>query len=149
MIKKIKNSLLIMVSSLMLVLPIALPTAVSYAATCQGVAQTVAGGAADASGGPVGCNPTGGLTGNTQTQVGTIASKIVNVFSVIVGAAAIIMIVYSGFRYITSGGSSERIGSAKTTLIYAIIGLIVVALAQILVHFVLSASINTGSSLSS
>ncbi len=147
MIKKIKNSLLVMISSLMLVLPVALPTAVSYAQGCNGVPDTVATGAQKASGGTVNCNASGGLTGNTQNQVGDIASKIVNVFSIIVGAAAIIMIIYSGFRYITSGGSSERIGSAKTTLIYAIIGLVVVALAQILVHFVLSASINTGSSL--
>ena len=64
--------------------------------------------------------------------MGEIASKIVNVFSVIVGTAAIIMIIYGGFRYITSGGSSERIGSAKTTLIYAIIGLVVVALRRYL-----------------
>ena len=133
----------------MLVLPVAMPTAVSYAAGCNGVPDTVATGAQKASGGTVNCNASGGLTGNTQNQVGDIASKIVNVFSIIVGAAAIIMIIYSGFRYITSGGSSERIGSAKTTLIYAIIGLVVVALAQILVHFVLSASINTGSSLTS
>jgi len=156
MIKKIKNHLLVLASSLMLVLPVALPTAVSYASSSSAgcgsngvVANQVAGGAADASGpgATVGCDPNGGLNSNSSTAVGTLAQTIVNIFSVVVGAASIIMIIYSGFRYITSGGSSERIGNAKTTLIYAIIGLVVVALAQILVHFVLSASINAGNSL--
>jgi hypothetical protein len=56
---------------------------------------------------------------------------------------AVIMIIYGGFRYITSGGDSNRVGSAKNTLIYAIIGLIIVALAQLIVHFVLSTTGNT------
>ena len=50
------------------------------------------------------------------------------------------MIIYGGFRYITSGGSSEGVGAAKSTLIYAIIGLIIVALAQLIVQFVLTQS---------
>jgi hypothetical protein len=40
-------------------------------------------------------------------------------------------------RYITSGGDSTKVSGAKNTLIYAIIGLIIVALAQLIVHFVL------------
>jgi hypothetical protein len=48
------------------------------------------------------------------------------------------MIIYGGFRYITSGGDSGRVGNAKNTLIYAIIGLVIVALAQLIVHFVLN-----------
>jgi uncharacterized membrane protein len=150
MIKKMKNYLVIVVGLLTLMAPVALP-AVGYADCGSNgkVANQVAGGAADASGpgATVGCDPNGGLNGDSSTQVGKLAQTIVNIFSVIVGAASIIMIIYAGFRYITSGGSSERIGNAKTTLIYAIIGLIVVALAQLLVHFVLSASINAGNSL--
>jgi len=52
--------------------------------------------------------------------------------------AAVIMIIVGGFRYITSGGDSTRVGGAKNTLIYAIVGLIIVALAQAIVHFVLN-----------
>jgi hypothetical protein len=54
------------------------------------------------------------------------------------------MIIYGGFRYITSGGDSGRVGSAKNTLIYAIVGLIIVALAQLIVNFVITqANTNT------
>ncbi|MBL8122451.1 hypothetical protein JNM87_06935 [Candidatus Saccharibacteria bacterium] len=48
------------------------------------------------------------------------------------------MIMVSGFRYITSGGDSQKIASAKNTLIGAIIGLVVIALAQTIITFVLS-----------
>ena len=48
------------------------------------------------------------------------------------------MIIYGGMRYITSGGDSGKITSAKNTIIYALIGLVVVALAQFIVKFVLN-----------
>jgi hypothetical protein len=50
------------------------------------------------------------------------------------------MILVSAFKYITSNGDATKIGSAKTTLIYALVGLAIAALAQALVHFVLSES---------
>lgn len=75
-------------------------------------------------------------TGDAGVQ--KIISAVVSILSYIVGIAAVIMIVIGGFKYVTSGGDSNRISSAKTTLVYALIGLVVVALAQFLVHFVLT-----------
>lgn len=70
--------------------------------------------------------------------VTNLASTIVNVLSQIVGVLAVIMVIWAGFKYITSGGDSNKVASAKTTLIYALIGLVVVALAQIIVHFAIN-----------
>jgi predicted permease len=84
---------------------------------------------------------------NGNSSLKTVAARIVNIFSLIVGIVAVIMIIYGGFRYITSGGDSGRVGTAKNTLIYAIIGLIIVALAQFIVHYVLtttSSSVSPG-----
>jgi hypothetical protein len=67
-----------------------------------------------------------------------ILTVVINIFSVIVGVVAVIMIIIGGFRYITSGGSTERVTGAKNTILYAIIGLVIVALAQIIVKFVLN-----------
>ena len=67
-----------------------------------------------------------------------LATQIVNIFSVIVGIIAVLMIIFGGFKYITSGGDSGNVSGAKNTLIYAIVGLIIVALAQFIVHFVLN-----------
>lgn len=80
-------------------------------------------------------------TGGTD-KVNKLIRTILNVLSVIVGIIAVVMIIVGGFRYITSGGASEKVTSAKNTLLYAIIGLIIVALAQIIVKFVLDKAIN-------
>jgi hypothetical protein len=47
------------------------------------------------------------------------------------------MIIFGGFKYITSGGESGNVTSAKNTIIYAVIGLVIVAFAQFIVQFVL------------
>ena len=49
-----------------------------------------------------------------------------------------VMIIIAGFKYVTSGGDTNGVASAKNTIIYAIIGIVVAALGQILVHFVLT-----------
>lgn len=74
------------------------------------------------------------------TKVNDAIASVVNIFSVIIGVAAVIYIIYAGFKYVTSGGDSNKIGSAKSTIIYAVVGLIVVALAQVLVRFVITKS---------
>lgn len=76
-------------------------------------------------------------TDDAGNTVNNIISTVINIFSIIVGVIAVIMIIIGGIKYITSGGDSNNISSAKTTIIYAIIGLVVVALAQIIVRFVL------------
>ena len=67
-----------------------------------------------------------------------ILKKIINILSVLVGAIAVIMIIIGGFRYVTSAGNDSSTGAARKTIMYAIIGLIIVALAQVIVHFVLN-----------
>lgn len=71
-------------------------------------------------------------------QINRIVKSIINLLSVIVGIVAVIMIIVGGFRYITSGGNDTSVTSAKNTILYAIIGLVVVALAQVIVRFTLS-----------
>jgi hypothetical protein len=71
------------------------------------------------------------------SQVGTTLGDVVNILSYFVGVVAIIMILVSGFRYVTSGGEPEKVSGAKRGLTYALIGLVVAALAQLMVHYVL------------
>lgn len=80
---------------------------------------------------------TSGTQDGGRAQIAKIASTVVNFISLIVGVIAVIMIIVGGFRYITSGGDSGNVSGAKNTLIYAIVGLIIVALAQFIVRFVL------------
>lgn len=75
--------------------------------------------------------------GNENAGLNNIITLVINVFSVVVGFIAIVMIIYGGFKYITSSGDSGNITAAKNTIMYALIGLVVVALAQLIVRFVL------------
>ena len=86
-----------------------------------------------------------GATGSDCDTDGvtSFVRTIVKILSIVVGIAAVIMIIVSGMKYITSGGDSGKVSSAKSTLIYAIIGLIIAALAQFLVHYVLTQSIRS------
>lgn len=63
---------------------------------------------------------------------------IINTLSVIVGVVSVIMLIYGGFKYVTSAGDSSATKSAQNTIVYALVGLIVALLAQVIAQFVLS-----------
>lgn len=96
------------------------------------------GGAAPKDQALAGLGITGG--GCSGDKVTSLPATVVNILSYIVGVVAIIMIILAGFKYITAGGDSNRISSAKTTLIYALVGIVIVVLAQALVRFVISSA---------
>jgi TRAP-type C4-dicarboxylate transport system permease small subunit len=75
---------------------------------------------------------------NPSNKVNILIKDGVNLFSAVIGTVSVIMVLVGGFRYITSGGSSEKVSGAKNTILYAVIGLVVVGVAQILVQFVLN-----------
>jgi len=97
-------------------------------AACDGVALT----------GDATCGQTNadGTSASDSTVTNTI-KLVINIFSLVVGFTAVIMIMIGGFKYITSTGDSASVNSAKNTILYAIVGLIIVALAQVIVKFVL------------
>ena len=71
-----------------------------------------------------------------QGKVEGTVQLVVDILSWIVGIAAVIMIIIGGFKYVTSSGDSGSVTSAKNTILFAVIGLIVVVLAQVIVSFV-------------
>jgi multisubunit Na+/H+ antiporter MnhB subunit len=56
----------------------------------------------------------------------------------IIGAISVIMLIIGGIRYVVSGGDSGAVTSAKNTILYAIVGIVVAILAYALVNFVVS-----------
>ncbi len=134
MIQRIRNIVLSIGMFGLLAAPLALP-AVAYADGTADIQSGLACGSNFTSGS--GCDTsTDGSNGGLN--LGSVMRLIINIFSVIVGFVAVIMIIIGGVKYITSGGDSNNITGAKNTIVYAIIGLIIVALAQVLVHFVLN-----------
>ena len=78
-------------------------------------------------------------TGSKQTDIGSIITSIVNILLFIIGAVAVIMVVIGGFKYVVSNGESAQVKSAKDTIFYAVIGLVVATLAYAIVNWVISA----------
>ncbi len=94
---------------------------------CKGTGGTYAGDT---------CNDDTG--GATEDKVANISADVVNIFSFVVGVVAVIMIIIGGFKYVVSSGDANNISSAKNTILYAIVGLVIVAFAQIIVRYVLN-----------
>lgn len=62
---------------------------------------------------------------------------ITNVLLFIIGAVSVIMLILGGFRYTVSQGDSSALTSAKNTILYSIIGIVVAILAYGVVNFVI------------
>jgi len=67
-----------------------------------------------------------------------IIGKVIKSALGIIGAIALLIFVYGGLMWMTSGGSPERIKKAQTTLIWAVLGLTVIFASYTLVDFILS-----------
>ena len=68
---------------------------------------------------------------------GGLISILINFLLWAVGILSVVMIIFSGFRYITSAGDAAKTKSAQTALTYSIVGLIVAVLAWVIVRMVL------------
>ena len=73
-----------------------------------------------------------------ETDLNGMVATILNVVFGVVGIIAVIMIVIGGVNYTMSQGDSQKIQKAKNTIMYGIIGLVVVLLAFAIVNFVLN-----------
>ncbi|HEY1835814.1 MAG TPA: hypothetical protein VGG13_03255 [Candidatus Saccharimonadales bacterium] len=67
-----------------------------------------------------------------------VIRKITGLVAIIAGFAAVIMMIVGGISYITSNGDGAKTASAKNTIIYAAIGLVVIGLAQAIISFIVS-----------
>lgn len=67
---------------------------------------------------------------------GGIVTTVINTMLFIVGILAVIMIIYAGIRYTTAHGDKGQVESAKNTLMYSIVGLVVAIIAYAVVNWV-------------
>jgi hypothetical protein len=75
---------------------------------------------------------------DADSSVATIINTVIDIFSIIVGAVSVIMIIFGGLRYITSAGDSANVTAARNTILYAVVGLVIVIFAQTIVKFVVA-----------
>lgn len=113
-----------------LISPVATPSASAVAECSTGEFNAQSG---------VNCAQGDGTPSNLFSGDNSIFKTIVNVLLFIIGAISVIMLIFGGIRYTISGGDSGAVTSAKNTILYAIVGLIVAFLAFAIVNWVLGA----------
>ena len=70
-------------------------------------------------------------------EAGGVFTTIINTIIYVIGAAAVVMIIIGGFRYVVSNGDSGSITTAKNTILYAVVGLVVAIMSYAIVNFVI------------
>lgn len=76
---------------------------------------------------------------NGKDAVNTTVQNVIDILFYAIGVIAVIMIIIGGIKYATSNGDSSALTSAKNTILYAVVGLVVAILAYAIVNFVLNA----------
>lgn len=79
-----------------------------------------------------GC-PSTGTTEELPNVIQTILNSVIGV----TGVVAVIFIIVGGFNYMTSNGDANKVTKAKSTILYALIGLAICAFAFAIVNFVI------------
>ncbi len=135
MIKKMKS----LIAGVFLLLVLATPALAPAVASAAGCPTTTGTGSIseNVSGGVSCTDPNAAPTVSATERVTGIAQQVIRIFSYVVGIISVIMVIVGGFQYVTSGGDSGKVTTAKNTIMYALIGIVIVALSQIMVNFVL------------
>ena len=79
------------------------------------------------------CKP--GTEGDLQGTVGNV----LNVIFGLIGVIAVIFVIIGGFKYTTSQGDPGKVQQAKTTITFALIGLVVTLGAFAITNFIIGA----------
>lgn len=70
--------------------------------------------------------------------------SLINILLMVVGAISVVMIIFGGFKFITSGGDADKTKSGRNTIIYAAVGLALVLLSSFIVGFVFDTADDIG-----
>ena len=73
-----------------------------------------------------------------ETDLNGLIATIINLVFGSIGIIAVIMIIIGGINYATSQGDTNKVQKAKNTILYGVIGLVVVLLSFAIVTFVLN-----------
>ncbi len=145
MLQKIKMYLLSFSALILFIAPLALAIGMAHAQSPGASGNLNPGGFAGCGSSLTFDNKSGNCIKDNSGSISNVIKAGINLFSIVVGAIAVIMVIYGGFRYVTSSGKDDNVKGAKSTIMYALIGLVIIALAQILVRFVLTKSTSAAS----
>jgi hypothetical protein len=77
------------------------------------------------------------LDAGSTLSIDKIIGTVISVLAWIIGVVSVFMVIFGGFRFVTAGGDPNAISSARSTIFYALIGMVVAVLAQVIIRYVL------------
>lgn len=83
------------------------------------------------------CQSGQGAQENPLVGPNGLITRVTQIVVLIVGVAAVITIIISGLRYVTSAGDSAGVNNAKNGILYAVVGLVVAVIGQVIITLVL------------
>ena len=83
-------------------------------------------------------NTPSGNNDNPLTGPDGILTKVTNVIGFIAGVVAVVIIIVAGGKFVLSRGDSAKVVSARQTIVYALVGLVVIIVARQIIIFVLT-----------
>lgn len=81
-------------------------------------------------------DPNNIVCANSSESVDPVIKTVIRYLLIISGIVSVVMVIIGGLKYSTSNGDSSKLSSAKNTILYAIIGVIISALAYGIVDYV-------------
>lgn len=122
MLKKILLIVAAVMSIGLLVAPVAGYAAVIDSETRSNILEGVPGDAND----------------NAGKTINDTIKLVIDILSFVVGVVAVIAIIVAGLQFITANGDASKVSKARMSIMYAVVGLVVVAIAQVIVRFVVN-----------
>src|SRR5579872_36418 len=113
MFRKVKMLIIGVAASAALLSPALVPAI----AQAQVSSNSIQSGLCQGTTGDLTSNNSGACAQTNQNAggVNTLLATIINIFSLVVGAISVIMIIYGGLRYVISGGDSGNVTNARNT----------------------------------
>ena len=90
------------------------------------------------------CNMDKSQVGQSNS-IWTTVNTVINVLLGVIGILAVVMVIYGGFKIVTSAGAADKVKSGRETILYGVVGLVIALLAFAIVNFVIGAFFNNGS----
>jgi type IV secretory pathway VirB2 component (pilin) len=85
-------------------------------------------------------NPTTDTQVNPPTGAGetiyTLLQRVANTLLGISAVVAVIFLIIGGLRYVISAGNADSVETAKNTVLYSVIGLVIILLAFVIVNII-------------
>lgn len=80
---------------------------------------------------------TGGFF-NARDSAVTVIGKVIRLLLFVSGAIAVLFVIIGGFMYLTSAGNEEQASKGRTTIVNAIIGIVIIILSYVIINAIVN-----------